>query len=132
MLALAMGVALGIHLSLPASLYLLAAAIFDHPPSLAEHFIIVPLSLVAGALPLTPGGLGEFEVAMDVLYNLVPVEGKDYGIIVALAYRLATILIAAMGVVYYWSSRREVTEILEEAEREQKGQSGSASSGTVG
>jgi len=120
MLALATGVAIGVHASLPASLYLLAAAIFDSPPTLAEHYIIVPLSMVAGALPLTPGGLGEFEVAMDVLYNLVPVEGRDYGIIVALAYRLITILIAAIGVVYYWSSRREVAEVLEEAESEQK------------
>jgi uncharacterized membrane protein YbhN (UPF0104 family) len=120
MLALATGIAFGVHASLPASLYLLAAAMFDRPPSLAEHYIIVPLSLVAGALPFTPGGLGEFEVAMDVLYKLAPVEGRDYGIIVAMAYRLATILIAAIGVVYYWSSRREVTEVLEEAESEQE------------
>ena len=120
MLALATGVAVGIHASFPASLFLLAAAIFEQPPTLAEHYIIVPLSMVAGAVPLTPGGLGEFEVAMKVLYELVPVEGRDYGIIVGLAYRLITILVAAIGVVYYWSSRRKVTEVLEEAELEQE------------
>lgn len=120
MLALAAGLAIGVQASLPASLYLVAAATFDDPPTFAEHYIIVPLSMVAGALPLTPGGLGEFEVAMKVLYDLVPAEGKDYGIIVALAYRLITILIATIGVVYYWSSRREVIEVLEEAESEQE------------
>jgi len=57
---------------------------------------------------------------MKVLYELVPVEGRDYGIIVGLAYRLITILVAAIGVVYYWSSRRKVTEVLEEAELEQE------------
>jgi uncharacterized protein (TIRG00374 family) len=117
-----------VHVSLCVAIYLAAAAIFVQPPTMAEHFIIVPLSMCAGAVPLAPGGLGEFEAAMGVLYMLLPAHRNDNGIVVALVYRLMTVLIAVIGAVYYWSSRREVTEILEEAEREQKGQSGRSGS----
>lgn len=121
---LAMGVF--VHVSLCVSIYLAAAAIFPTPPTLAEHFIIVPLSMCAGALPLTPAGLGTFELAVSELYKLLPTQINEDGIIVALAYRLMTILIAVIGAVYYWSSRREVSEILDEAEREQSSRSGYA------
>ena len=101
-----------------------AVAVLKNAPSLGEHFIIVPLSMVAGALPFTPAGLGTFELAMDQLYQLIPASPCRDGILVALAYRLMTILIAMIGVVYYWASRREVRELLEEAEHEQQALSG--------
>jgi len=123
-LATTIGMSVFLHVSLCVAIYMAAAAIFDQPPTMAEHFIIVPLSMCVGAVPLAPGGLGEFEAAMGVLYILLPVHRNDNGIIVALAYRLMTILVAVVGAVYYWSSRREVSEILEEAEREQEAQSG--------
>jgi glycosyltransferase 2 family protein len=37
---------------------------------------------------------------------------------VALVFRLITILIAAVGVGYYWTRRREVGDLLREAEQE--------------
>lgn len=123
-LASTLGMSIFLHVSLCVAIYLAAAAILDQPPTMAEHFIIVPLSMCVGAVPLAPGGLGEFEAAMGVLYILLPVHRNDNGIIVALAYRLMTIVVAVIGAVYYWSSRREVTELLEEAEREQEAQSG--------
>jgi uncharacterized protein (TIRG00374 family) len=73
--------------------------------------------MAAGALPLTPAGLGTFEVAMSTLYDLVQVESNDDGVIVALVYRVVTIVIAVIGIVVYWFARREVTEVLEEAEK---------------
>jgi uncharacterized membrane protein YbhN (UPF0104 family) len=109
----------GIHILLAASLYLVAASVFSRHPTLAEHFIIVPLSCVAGALPLTPAGLGTFEAAMSELYRLLPAESGADGFIVALGYRLITIVIAAIGIVYYWASRREMSELIEKAEREE-------------
>ena len=38
----------------------------------------------------------------------------------ALMYRLITIVIAAIGAIYYVASRREVQSLLEEAEAEQR------------
>ena len=109
-----------VHILLAVSLYLVSASIFQKHPTLGDHFIIVPLSCVAGALPLTPAGLGTFEAAMSELYRLLPAGGAGDGFIVALAYRLITIVIAAIGIVYYWASRREMHELIEEAEREEE------------
>ena len=103
------------------ALFLIARSLFTAPPSLAEHFIVVPLSMVAGALPLTPAGLGSFELAMDELYAHVPAAGSGdvIGVLVALVYRIVSIAIAAVGVVYYWTSRGEVQAILHEVEETQ-------------
>ena len=118
-LASTLGMSVFVHVSLPVAIYLAAVAIFDQPPTLPEHLILVPLAMCAGALPLTPAGLGTFELAVSELYKLLPAQAHEDGIIVALVYRLMTILVAVVGAVYYWSSRREVSEILEQAEREQ-------------
>ena len=55
---------------------------------------------------------------MESLYEIVPAEGSGdvIGVLVALGYRLVTIGIAAVGVVYYWTCRREVQDVLAEAE----------------
>ncbi len=105
------------------AIYLMALGLFDQVPSLQEHFILVPLAMVAGALPFTPAGLGAFEYAMDALYKLVPAPGTSQvsGIIVALAYRLTTIFVAMIGVAYYWTSRSEVRQAMENAESDRSG-----------
>ncbi len=110
---------IGVHILLAVSLYLVATSLFEQHPTLGEHFIIVPLSLVAGALPLTPAGLGTFEMAMSELYKLLPAQAGGDGFIVALAYRMLTIVVAVIGVVYYWASRREMSELIEKAEEEE-------------
>jgi hypothetical protein len=120
MLALVAAVSLAVHVVFAISLYLSAAAIFPQHPTVTDHFIIVPLSLTAGALPLAPAGLGTFEAAMKILYQVIPAQGGGDGFLLALVYRLITIVIAAVGVVYYWLGRREVGELLREAEHEQE------------
>ncbi len=111
---------LGVHTIFACALYLAAGSLltFDVAPSLGEHFVIVPLAMVAGVLP-TPGGLGVFEAAMEALYRIIPAAGGNGGdgFIVALAYRLMTFAIAGIGVCYYLASRREVVETLHEAEQ---------------
>jgi uncharacterized membrane protein YbhN (UPF0104 family) len=82
----------------------LANGLFGAAPSLLDHLIIVPLGCLAGALPLTPAGLGSFEIAMTELYRIVPAAGSATvsGILIALAFRLTTISIAAIGVLFFW------------------------------
>jgi uncharacterized protein (TIRG00374 family) len=120
MLALVAAVSLAVHVVFATALYLAAAAIFPQHPTMTDHFIIVPHSLTAGALPLAPAGLGTFEAAMKILYRVIPAQGGGDGFLVALVFRLLTIVIAAVGVVYYWIGRREVGELLREAEHEQE------------
>jgi hypothetical protein len=114
-----LAIGISVHALLTLALYMAALATLPETPSLESHFMIVPLSMVAGALPLTPAGLGTFELAMDQLYKLLPVPPCSDGILVAIAYRVMTIVIAMIGVGYYWASRREVRQLLDEAEQPQ-------------
>jgi uncharacterized protein (TIRG00374 family) len=101
------------------SVYLVARAMFVHVPTLREHLILVPLGMVAGSLPLAPAGFGAFEFAIEKLYEIIPAATNIdvAGILVALVYRLLTILVAVLGIVVYWSSRREVQQVLEDVEQ---------------
>lgn len=101
--------------------YLCALALANTVPPLLDHFVIVPLSMVAGALPLPMMGLGAVEATLDVLYRHVPAGATlstTEVLKVAVAYRLIQILDALIGGVIYLFSRREVAELLHEAELE--------------
>lgn len=117
-----LAMSMGVHSLFAVALYLIAIALFETSPSLPDHLIIVPLSMVAGALPFTPAGLGTFEYAMGELYGFVPAAGPGdaIGILVAMAFRLVTIAIATIGIGFYWACRREVQEVLHEAEEARK------------
>jgi uncharacterized membrane protein YbhN (UPF0104 family) len=91
-----------------ASYYLIARGLPLAAPTLADHFFIVPLGVVAGAIPVTPNGLGTMEAAMDALYRVVP-SGTGAmpgdGTIVTLAHRCGMIVVAAIGMVFYAATR---------------------------
>ncbi len=94
-------------------IYLIARAITNDSPSLATHLIIVPIAMVANATPL-PGGLGAMELALTLLYRAVSTAtaSAQQGFIIALAYRVITMMIAFVGFIHYLSYRREVNELL--------------------
>ena len=88
-------------------------------PSLGEHCVIVPMSLVGAAIPATPNGLGTLEAGIETLYRLIPAPpgpAKGDGTVVAFGYRLATMLVAAVGLIYYLAQRSKVDDLLHEAE----------------
>ena len=82
-----------------------------------QHIVIVPMSMVTGTLPLPGGGLGAFEFVMNYYYrNVAGVDGQ--GLLVALAYRAATVAVAVVGIVYYVVSRKDVSRVIHDAEEE--------------
>lgn len=108
---------IGVHCSFAVGLYLIACGLPGNHLSLADHFVVIPVSNVAGVLPLPAG---PFEAVLDLLYTVVPVQGAPItpgqGLVVALAYRIITLLIAAFGIPYYLGNRREMAEVMHEAE----------------
>jgi uncharacterized protein (TIRG00374 family) len=99
-------------------IYLIACGLRQSTvPTLAMHLVLVPLSSIAGVLPLP---LGPFEGVLDFLYTKVPPAGaiiyKGQGLVVALCYRIINLLIAALGIYYYFGYRREVREAIREEE----------------
>jgi uncharacterized membrane protein YbhN (UPF0104 family) len=87
-------------------------------PTLGEHFVIVPMAMITGVLPLAPNGLGTFEALMEWMYRELMAGHaiKGAGLLVSFGYRLITVLIAAVGAIVYWAGRREVSEVMHEAE----------------
>ena len=107
----------GVHSLFSLGLFLIARGLYQDVLSLSLHFVISPLSAAMGVIPLA---MGPMEIVLNALY--VNVEGSmmkpGHGLAVALCYRIITMLIAVVGVCYYLRSRREVAEVLHEAEEE--------------
>ncbi len=102
--------------------YLIARGLPGFVPTIGTFFVIMPLSAVTGILPLP---MGPFELVFEFLYTRLPlpagcVISKGQGLIIALAYRVITVLIAAVGFLYYLGARREVAELMQEAKQEQE------------
>ncbi len=109
----------GVHGFFAVGCYLIARGLPGNYLSLADHFVVMPLSCATGVLPLP---FGPFEFVLEFLYTHVPVAGAPIavgqGLVVALVYRLITLLIAALGGFYYLGNRREMAEVIHEAEGE--------------
>lgn len=108
-----------VHSMTTIGIYLIARGLPGETPSIGQHFLVVPLALVASALPLPLMGLGAFEAVIEFLYQNLPspvAVGTGTGLIVALGYRVVTIVNATIGACYYAFSRREVAELMHEAQ----------------
>lgn len=103
------------HTLLVLSIWCIGRGLPVKPPSLAATFVVGPLSLATGAIPLTPSGLGTFEAAMDALCQAAGSRPGE-GLLIAITYRFMTYVMVAVGAVYYLNSRRTVAQVLHEAE----------------
>jgi uncharacterized protein (TIRG00374 family) len=108
-----------VHFSFAISLYFLARGLFARGPSLIDHTILYCVGNVASVIPLSAG---PFEYFLDELYPLFSIPGHanfeiGYGMTIGVAYRLSTVLVALVGVAYYFLSREDVAYALKAAER---------------
>lgn len=119
-LAAALLISLGLHSMVSTAIYLVARGMPGETPTLATFFVMVPIVNAANAIPV-PGGLGAFELFMDLAYRCVAPPGipAQQGLLVALGYRLIITLIALIGIVYWFVGRKELAKIADKAEQEQ-------------
>ncbi len=118
-LLISSAMSVGVHGLFAASIYLIARGLLVDRISLGSHFVIVPLSNATGVLPLL---MGPFEFVLEFLYTHLPLAAAavipvGQGLVVALCYRLTTVLIAAMGAYYYLGNRAEVTQAMHESQQ---------------
>ena len=116
-LAVAIAMAACVHVMFGVGIYFTASGLYQHVPSLLDHVVIVALSNAISTIPISPSGVGTYEAAMDYLYRAIGGDEvpASAGFAVALCYRAMTIVVAGIGVVYYWTSRAMVKEMREEA-----------------
>jgi glycosyltransferase 2 family protein len=93
-------------------------------PDLATHFYFMPNAELFGVLIPAPGGVGPLEAAIQWFYALLrpahvnQAQAEAAGLIAAIAFRVVTVAIAAIGGAYYFTARRELAAALHEAEGE--------------
>lgn len=117
-----------VHSLLALSMFLLAMGLGFNKVSGWDYLAVYPISGILSTIPL-PAGPAETGIVFfykTALLRAVPgVESliaRQEGLVLALVYRLSTILIAPIGAAYYFlGGRSEVTEVLHEAEEEGDG-----------
>lgn len=116
MLAQACAMSFIVDLLYVMSVYLIASGLPVDAPTFLEHMVIVPVASLAGAIPVTPAGLGTLELATDKLYTAMHGVEEGVGTIVTLAHRVTMAAVAIVGLVYYFAYRAEVQTVMAEAE----------------
>lgn len=116
LMAAAVGVSFLLHLSYVTAIVLMTLSIgisAEYRPPVSSIFVIVPPSMIAGALPI-----GFYEIAITLLFRAVSPPGApaNTGLLIALGYRLIQISIATIGLGYWLAGRREVEELMHEAD----------------
>jgi glycosyltransferase 2 family protein len=109
----------GVHGQIAVAVYLIARGLPGYVPPVGLFFVIAPMSMVTQVIPLS---LGPMEFVMEKLYTSVPVAASiviplGQGLVIALCYRLITVLFAALGIKYYIGNRKEAVEAMHESER---------------
>jgi len=115
----AFGVSLVMALAYISSFFLVARGLPIEEPPWSQHLVIVPMSALVGAIPLTPSGLGTMELAVEELYQSMPGDmhvHKGDGTLVAIGRRATEIAVALIGLVFYFSRRREFEALYAEAD----------------
>ncbi len=63
-----------------------------------KMILLIPLGFLANSLPVTPGGIGVGEVALDNLFSLFGLQG---GAEILLGWRLIMVMTGILGLIYY-------------------------------
>jgi glycosyltransferase 2 family protein len=103
---------LAVHSLLCTGIHFFALSLPGVSLSVPQHFVVAPLSAITGIIPLPAGPQ---EGALKFLYGALGAAPLK-GLIVSLVYRIVTVLIAAGGIAYYLTSRREIADVLHEVE----------------
>ncbi len=108
------------HCLLATAAYFAAASIYADHASFSEQVVTWNIAGSVSALPLSPGGLGTMEATYASLYTNVPDGGrpKAHGFTIAILLRVVYVIVAAIGIVVYWFSRREIDQLMKEAQLE--------------
>ncbi|MDR1484917.1 MAG: flippase-like domain-containing protein [Planctomycetaceae bacterium] len=113
-------ISLPVHLSFGFSLYFLANGIFTSGtvavPNLLEHIMLYSAVNITSMIPLAAG---PFEFMLEQLYPLFGVS-VGVGMVVAIAFRIVAILVAAIGIIFYFTSRAEIQEAQEDLNQWEK------------
>jgi uncharacterized protein (TIRG00374 family) len=105
-----------VHCLIAFSVYLIAQGLPGEIPSLGLHYVIVPLCMATQVIPIS---IGPLEIGMTFLYEKFAAASNvaipyNQGFIIALCYRVSTVLVLLFGLRYFLTDRQEVREAMME------------------
>lgn len=114
----AIAVGLTMNATFILSFYAAAASLPLEVPSVVEHFFVVPMAAISGALPISPNGLGTIEATAEYTYRaLRPDTPVGAGTMAALSLRLAMLAAGVVCVAFYYAAGgRAAADLAEAAE----------------
>ena len=94
-----------VHGLISLSIWLIALGFYGYAPTAAEHLVLHPVANVTQLLPLAAG---PYEMVLDKMYTFFPITGHEtyllgYGLLIALGYRLISVLLGGIGALFYLS-----------------------------
>ena len=121
-MAISLSATFAVHFLFSLSLWFLSLGLWEHAPSPTNHLVIYPVSNIGSMIPLSAGPM---EFFLDQLYPLFPCVGGDpyqlgHGMLVGISYRIATVVIAGIGGIYYLLNRGEIGVALAQAKEENR------------
>ena len=105
--------ALANHGMLVLAFYAVSRAMFPKLPTLAQHFVMVPLTLFTTAVPLPFGALGVSEQAGERLFRLV---GHPSGAVAMMGFRVLMYAGGVLSAIVYLANIRQVRALHEIAD----------------
>lgn len=91
-----------VHTLLTLSCVLVSHALYDQTPTLRDHFTAIPPAIAAATLPITPGGLGLQEAAIDGLFKQIGKLPEGYSpLVMAIFFRGLLLATTLIGALYY-------------------------------
>jgi uncharacterized protein (TIRG00374 family) len=108
-------IACATHMLFALAFWCIARGLPTTAPPLLTMFMLTPMTLAAGAIPLTPSGLGVAEAAAGKLFAAAGYREGD-GVLVQMTFRAMTYVMVAVGAAFYLRSRRNITQVMHEAE----------------
>ena len=104
-----------VHILFSVGIWCIATALYGSVPSVWDHFVLHPVANITSMIPLP---IGPYEYVLDRLYPMMQVPGglplpSGYGLVIALIYRLVSLLIGALSLVFYFSDRSEIQKAMQ-------------------
>lgn len=92
-----------VHSCLTLGCVFISHSLYSECPTVGQHFMTIPPAMAAATLPLTPGGVGIQEMAIQHLFREWPDLPSTYsGFIMASVFRGLLLGVALVGAVYYF------------------------------
>jgi uncharacterized protein (TIRG00374 family) len=107
-----LGVSVLVHGLNVLAFYSASLAIFEDLPTLAQHYLMVPMALFTTAVPLPFGALGLSEQISGQLFQMVR---HEEGAIAMMAFRIVMYGAAAVSAVVYLANVHQVRTLAKEA-----------------